>query len=254
MAWAHFASCQPYNAAYVHNLFAKYPTVKSDLCPGCKEFDNPYYKSIGDTCSNTPVNTFYIYTKEHQDLQIAADKAKIFKRAGIFADWHPVTGQPELSGIYSAANDSINSSINKLVYGHCIAWITLAWCQDAVIFSDIEAFNEAMEFQGQNIGTEIATENICRKLLSDNVTDSVLIWAGTFGNQGSFTNGKATVVIPKYYWKIISYFDIKKGEQVETCWLLPNLVTEIQSKLPDRVSNYKELVDSLRFEPKKIFN
>jgi hypothetical protein len=41
-----------------------------------------------------------------------------------------------------------------------------------------------MEFQEQNVGTEIATEELCCKLTGyegEALTDSVKIWCGTYG-------------------------------------------------------------------------
>jgi hypothetical protein len=70
--------------------------------------------------------------------------------------------------------------------GHCQAWILLAWSADAAILSDTYTFNAAMEYQGQNIGTELATEELCRKLTGfkgSALTDSVKIWCGTFGSK-----------------------------------------------------------------------
>jgi hypothetical protein len=48
--------------------------------------------------------------------------------------------------------------------GHCQAWILMAWSTDAAILSNTYTFNAGMEYQGQNIGTELATEEFCRKL------------------------------------------------------------------------------------------
>lgn len=75
--------------------------------------------------------------------------------------------------------------------GHCQAWILLTWCTDAAILSDTYTFNAAMEYQGQNIGTELATEELCRELAGHGkpaVTDRVHIWCGTFGNQCKYTH------------------------------------------------------------------
>ena len=221
-----------YDAAYARSLYAKYPTFKSQLCPGCKEWDNPYFQAISDTTKHQPIITYYVYTKAHQDAQIALK----IPRSSEADEWHPATGQQDISGIYTTANKAFKNPIDKLVYGHCIAWITLAWCEDAAIFSNTEGFNEGMEVQGQNIGTELATENICRKILSQGMADSVFIWCGVFGSQKIYTDGKTLVVMPEYYWKVIDYFDKQKGEQVERCWIMPNKVTETQELLPQRTS------------------
>ena len=110
-----FVQAQTFNADYVHKLYAKYPTVKSDLCPACKEWINPIYKSIADTFEHRPVVTFYIYTNEHRlsqekfEANYKAGKRDntAFDRSGVFAGWHPVTEQPELAKVYSAINKPI---------------------------------------------------------------------------------------------------------------------------------------------------
>ena len=239
-----FRACMPaigqtYNAAYVHQLYAKYPTVKSNFCPACKEWVNPYFKSIADTQLHQPKVVYYIYTKEHQDQQIAAK----IPRTGVFAAWSPVYGQPDLSKVYYNANKPIKSSINKLVWGHAQAWVTLAWCKDAAIFSDTQDFNEGMEVQGQNIGTEIATEEYTRDLLSKGTTDSIHIWCGTFENQAEYSFNGLTVTMPQFYYKIIKY-----NKSIEA-WLMPNLVTETRDRLPLCMISYNDLVKKLGFDP-----
>lgn len=247
-------SAQKYDAAYVHALYTKYPTVKSNLCSACKEWDNPIFKSIADTFEHRPVVTFYVYTNEHRLLQEKNTDSKtgIYSRKGIFAEWHPVTGQPDLSKVYSKINEPIKSSINKWVWGHCQAWILLAWCQDGAILSDTEDFNEGMEVQGQNIGTEIATEEHCRDLLQLGKTASVKIWCGTWGHQGTATDGKNTVVIPSHYWKIIQYTD-SSNKIITESWWMPNEVTETIALLPKRMSTPTEIIKNIGFDPSTIF-
>jgi len=55
-------SAQAPNAAYVKALYKKYPTQKSDLCPACKLWVNPYYKAIADTQQYIPLLIYWIYT------------------------------------------------------------------------------------------------------------------------------------------------------------------------------------------------
>ena len=246
-----FVGCvfaQAYNAAYVHQLYAKYPTVKSDLCSSCKEWVNPYFKSIADTQLHQPKVVYYIYTKEHQNEQIAAK----IPRTGVFSAWSPVYGQPDLSKVYYNANKPIKGSINKLVWGHCTAWITLAWCKNAAIFSDTQDFNEGMEVQGQNIGTEIATEEYTRDLLANNTTDSISIWCGTFGNQAEYSFNGITVTMPTHYWKIIEYK--VNGELKTEAWLMPNIVTETRAVLPQRVISVTDLIAKIGFNPLTTLN
>ena len=106
-----------------------------------------------------------------------------------------------------------------------------------------------MEYQGQNIGTQIATEEFTRKLTE--VTDSVRIWCGTWGSKQSYTKGKLTVTVPSHYYKVISYKEHWK-EIILTYWL-PNEPSEKRSKLPERLISYDELVNKIGFDPRSIF-
>jgi DNA/RNA endonuclease G (NUC1) len=140
--------------------------------------------------------------------------------------------------------------------GHCQAWILLAWCADAAILSDTYTFNAGMEFQGQNIGTEIATEELCRKLTGFNiqaVTDSVKVWCGTFGSQKTYTDNKLTITVPAHYYKILQY-RLFSGELITICYWMPNLPTEQRSLLPQRVIDHSALIANLGFDPMTVFN
>ncbi|MDB5122442.1 MAG: hypothetical protein JWP94_571 [Mucilaginibacter sp.] len=135
-------------------------------------------------------------------------------RTGSYAAWRPGYGQPNETAVYKQANQKSPDMIAK---GHCQAWIPLAWRTDAAILSDSYTFNAAMEYQGQNIGTELASEELCRELAGHgkpSVTDSVHIWCGTFGNQHVFVGGEVSDVLPAFYYKIIKYRDRVSGQQI----------------------------------------
>jgi DNA/RNA endonuclease G (NUC1) len=237
------AQAQTINAAYVKALYKQYPTQKSDFCPSCKLWVNPYYKSIADTAKHAPVVTFYVYTKAHRLEQEAAN----VPRTGIYAAWHPAYGQPDETKVYKEANVQSPDMIAK---GHCQAWILLAWCADAAILSDTYTFNAGMEYQGQNIGTEIATEELTRKLTD--VTDSVKVWCGTFGAAQTYTKGNISVTVPSHYYKIIQY---RADEELITrCYWMPNLSTEKRALLPQRIVDHAALVGHLGFDPMTVFN
>jgi hypothetical protein len=142
---------QEINAAYVKALYIRYPTQKSDHCASCKLWVNPYYKSIADTAAHMPLLTYYVYTRAHRLEQEALD----LPREGIYSSWHSAYGQPNETPLYRYAN---KNSADMIAKGHCQAWILMAWSADAAILSDTYTFNAAMEYQGQNIGTEIETE------------------------------------------------------------------------------------------------
>jgi hypothetical protein len=248
------ADAQTINAAYIKALYRKYPTQKTDLCASCKLWVNPYYKSIADTVKHTPVITYYVYTKAHRLEQEALD----LPRTGVYAGWHAAYGQPDETKVYREANRIIGrpNSMEMIAKGHCQAWILLAWSADAAILSDTYTFNAGMEFQGQNIGTEIETEELCRKLTGferPEVTDSVKIWCGTYGSQQTYTKNGLTVTVPSHYYKIIRYFDHTKGKEVTLCYWMPNQPTEKRAMLPERTVDHAQLVSNLGFDPLIIF-
>lgn len=232
------SNAQTFDAAYVKALYKKYPTQKSDFCPACKLWVNPYYKSVADTARHMPLVTYYVYTKAHRLQQEMAD----VPRKGIYAAWHSAYNQPDETKVYKQANVE---SLDMIAKGHCQAWILLAYDADGAILSDTYTFNAGMEYQGQNIGTEIATEELCRKLT--NQTDSVRIWCGTYGNQHTYTKNNITVTMPSHYYKIIKY------DNHLLCYWMPNLATEKRALLPQRMVSYEQLVVNLGFDPMVIF-
>ena len=235
-------TAQEINSAYVKALYKRYPTQKSDFCTSCKLWVNPYYRSIADTLKHAPVLTYYVYTKAHRLQQEAAD----VPRTGIYAAWHPADGQPNETKVYKQANIQSPDMIAK---GHCQAWILLAYDADGAILSNTYTFNAGMEYQGQNIGTELATEELCRKLT--NITDSVRIWCGTWGARQTYTKGNVSVTMPSHYYKIISYK--KDGSEVTLAYWMPNSPGEKRARLPQCLVTYEEIVQKLGFNPKAIF-
>jgi DNA/RNA endonuclease G (NUC1) len=244
------AQVQVINAAYVKALYKRYPTQKSDLCAGCKLWVNPYYRSVADTAAHRPLVTYYVYTRAHREQADSLD----LPRKNQYAAWHSAFGQANETKLYRYAN---TQSADMIAKGHCQAWILLAWSADAAILSDTYTFNAAMEFQGQNIGTEIETEEFCRKLTgfrSKARTDSVKIWCGTFGKHQKVTFGKLAADMPSHYYKVIEYYDKQVGGTITICYWMPNLPTEKRSLLKSRVVSYEQLVRNLGFSPKKVFS
>lgn len=236
------AAAQVINSAYVKALYQRYPTQPSDLCASCKLWVNPYYRSIADTVKHAPLVTYYVYTRAHRLQQEAA----AVPRTGVYAAWHPVYGQPNETAVYKEANVQ---SADMIAKGHCQAWILLAYDADGAILSNTYTFNAGMEYQGQNIGTELASEELCRKLTD--VTDSVKIWCGTWGSRQTYTKGNVSVTMPSHYYKVISYK--KEGNEVVLAYWLPNEPTEKRNKLPQRLIAYEALVQKLGFDPRAIF-
>jgi hypothetical protein len=246
---------QQINGAYVKALYQEYPTRKSDLCPACKLWVNPYYRAIGDTVRHAPVVTYYVYTKAHREQQEAAN----VPRTGVYAAWHAVYGQPDETPVYREANQEIGKphSAEMIAKGHCQGWILMAWCADAAILSDTYTFNAGMEFQGQNVGTEEATEELCRKLTGNKcvaVTDSVKIWCGTFGSAQVYNAKGVSVTVPTHYYKVLSYRDQATGKTILRCYWMPNDPAEKKNKVQERLVSYSTLVQNLGFDPMKTFH
>ena len=250
-----FLSAQTINGAYAKALHKKYPSQKTDFCASCKVWVNPYYKSIADTNRHMPLLSYYIYTKANR----LAQEALKLPRSGTYAAWYPSYGQPNETELYKAANKIINrpDKPEEIQKGHCQAWILLAHSVDAAILSDTYTFNSAMEYRGQNLGTEIASEDLCRKLTgwrgNPELTDSVRIWCGTVGSQRTFTKGKVTGTVPAYYYKILQYHNRQLGRKVMTCYWFPNQPGETQDKLHSREVSYATLKANLGFDPLAIF-
>ncbi len=253
--WFSDAVAQPINAKYVNELYRRYPTQKSDFCSSCKLWVNPYFRSIADTAQHRPLLTYMVYTRAQRLQQEAID----LPRAGIYGAWHPAYGQPSETAAYRLTNKQINlpDQDGEIQKGHCQAWILLAWSVDGALLSDTYTFNSAMEYRGQNLGTEIETEELCRQLTGYRVTavtDSVRIWCGTFGARRTYTQGKLRMTVPSHYYKVITYREYGSNRQVTRSWWLPNLPSESREMLPQRECTYAELVVKLGFDPQKVFH
>src|SRR4051812_25873439 len=88
------------NAAYVHHLYAKYPTTKSNLCSACRIWVNPFYTSIADTAKGYPVCEHAIVTAQ----DVADQEAANIPRTGIYAAWSAPVGSTKVDDVYSYAN------------------------------------------------------------------------------------------------------------------------------------------------------
>jgi hypothetical protein len=234
-----------YNAAYVKALYAKYPAVKTTLPGYSDEADlelwvNPFYKSIADIKKHMPLITYELFK------QVDAAKVKTLRlpRTGVFAGWHPVNGQDDESRVYTDANIIAKKNKDEIAKGHCEAWVLNAFSADSAILSDTYTFNAAAEDQGQNVGTEIATEELTRKLL---LSVDVNVWCGTWGEQGNFTDGKDTDCYPAFYWKMLQY-----GVTTECFWM-PNEKDQDVADMPKCIITSDQLCLNLGFNPTTIF-
>ena len=236
-------------------LQQQFPSVKSEFCPSCKLWINPYFKSIADTAAHMPLVTFYIYTQAHR---IAQEELSL-PRSGLAASWNSGFGQSDEAKVYTAANEAIGKphSAYMIAKGHCQAWILMAWCLDAAILSDTYTFNAGMEYQGQNVGTELATEEECRQLTgykTTAVTDSVRIWCGTWGKQMVYSQMALAVTVPAFYYKIICYRDLTTKKQLMECYWMPNDPLQTKAMLPNCKIEFTKLMAKLGYDPTIILN
>jgi hypothetical protein len=252
---------QKIDAAYVKALYAKYPVMKSNLCQDCNLWVNPFYKSIADLKRHMPICEYAVVTKEHRQAQEALYANNPKARSGVSAEWFLVDKDEDVRTVYKYANQQIAKpkSVYEVVYGHCgLSYVLAAWCEDGMLFSDCVDYNEGMEYQGQNIGTQIATEDTTRLLIGwddpshtkVNVVDKVEIWAGCYAGKDAKTYSYKglTVTIPDVYWKILKF------SNQTVCYWMPNLSTEVKSLLPKRHIKYEDLVKKLGFDPEKVLN
>jgi hypothetical protein len=245
-----------YNAGYVKKLYAQYPTVKSNLCPACRLWINPFYKSVADTQRHLPVCEYGIVTKTHRLAQESLSATDKSLRSGVFAEWFTVGRDADVSPVYAWANKQIGkpASVYEIAYGHCgLSWILAAWCCNGMFFSDAKDYNEAAQYQGQNIGTQLASEDTTRELLGwpaphgakIKTYDTVKIWAGCYASKTAktYTLKGVTLTVPDAYWKILVF----GGQTV--CYWMPDQPTETRVLLPERHIGYEELVSRLQFDP-----
>jgi hypothetical protein len=250
--------------------FAKYPTKKSNLCPSCRIWVNPFYESIADTIRHMPIVEHYAYTRQHRLMQQALGTGN---RKGPEAEWHHATAALDVTAVYSYANQQIGRpySAYEIAYGHCgAAWVLLAWCQWGMVYSDVYDYNAAMEYQGQNVGTEIATEDRCRMLTGwggrsgeiVSETDRIDIWAGTWTDPAkllpnaktkptTYKVGDITVTVPDVYWKIMVYKGRDGNAHLE-CYWMPNQPGETKDLISARMKPAQFLVQQLGFNPIEI--
>jgi hypothetical protein len=245
-------------AKQVRAELAKYPTRKSSLCVACRLWVNPFYVSIADTVNHWPVVEHYLYTNQHRLMQQAMGTDN---RTGQEAEWHPAPGAANEKEVYSYANAQIGrpNSPYEIAYGHCgAAWILLAWCQWGMVYSDVYTYNAAMEYQGQNVGTEIATENYCRGLLGWSrsgeiapITAKIDVWGGCWGDSKvSYTVGGVTVHVPLVYWKVIRYTDMGGVSHIESWWM-PNKFDETADLISARTQSLQYISNIIGFDPTK---
>jgi DNA/RNA endonuclease G (NUC1) len=221
--------------------------TKSNLCPSCVIWANKYYVSIADTDKHNPIIVYHLITKRHLEIadSLKADKSTKINRANY--PFKPVAGFPNETKLYREANwiyKKINSK-NVIAKGHVASADDYSWSAGGMDTSMRYTFNLAMEFQSQNAGTELGTEYMCRAMAR--VYGEVKCWGGTWGSQGTVTDGKIKANFPAVYWKIAEY----NGE-VHCYWMPNNDEGAGQSNYPKFEIPLGELVAKLEFNPMEV--
>lgn len=224
----------------------KYPVVKSDLCANCVLWVNPYYTSIADTSLKQPIVVYHAIAKEHLLISDAlkADKKTRIDRAKY--KFHSLPGFPDEKKVFKAANKIVKAHPLKkgdeVVEGHLASADDYSYTKGGMDTSMIHPFNLGIEWQMQNIGTQLGTEYMCRDTARR--YGVVYNWAGCWGSQGSFTDGKIKVNYPAVYWKIVKYANVTK-----VYWMPNNEDGAGQANYPNFEITYAELVKRLGFDP-----
>ncbi len=208
---------------------------------------NGYYVSIADTAKHNPIIVYHVITKRHLEM---ADSFKASKATKIDRAKYPfqhVKGYPNETKLYSIANKMYKklNPKNVIAKGHVASTDDYSWSAGGMDTPMRYTFNIALEFQSQNVGTELGTEYMCRDMARR--YGQVRVWGGTFGSQGTVTDGKITANFPAIYWKVAEY----NGEF--HCYWMPNSDEGAgQANDPTFELPLSELAIKLGFNPAEI--
>jgi len=218
-------NAQTPTAAYVKQLEAKYPPVKSSFCTNCYLWVNLYFKAIVDGDKRESLVTYGEFDRHKDSLVTALN----IPRTGTYAAWHPAHGFQDEGKFYNDINKTLVKP-DEYAKGHYNAWILSAWAVDGALLSDTYDFNEGIERQAQNAGTELEVEYLTRALVGNkdaasrvNYTgplyDSVKYWKGSWGSKKVFNVDGITKNYSSVYWNLLAY-----GNQIHAYWF-PNDLT-----------------------------
>ena len=220
---------------------------KSDLCPNCVVWVNKYYISIADTQKHNPILVYHVITKRQLEIADSLKSNKTTKINRAKYPFKPVAGFPNETKLYAIANKiykKINPK-NVIAKGHVASADDYSWSTGGMDTSMRYTFNIALEYQSQNVGTQLGTEYFCRAMARK--YGEVRNWAGTWGTQGTVTDGKITSNFPAVYWKIAVY-----NNEVH-CWWMPNDDSGAgQANYPKFEITLAVLLNNLHFNPMNI--
>ncbi len=231
----------------IFNNLSAQEITKSNLCTNCVIWVNKYYISIADTAKHNPIIVYHLITKRHLEMadSLKADPTTKINRANF--PFKPVEGFSNEKNIYTQANKiykKLNPK-NVIAKGHVAPADDYSWSIGGMDTSMRYTFNLAMEFQSQNAGTELGTEKMCRDMAWQ--YGEVKCWGGTWGSQGTVSDGKLTENFPAVYWKIAAY----NGE-VHCYWMPNSDEGKGQANYPKFEIPLGELVMKLGFNPMEV--
>jgi hypothetical protein len=256
VAWS-----QVINSAYVKALQARFPPQKSDFCADCYIWVNPYFKAIVDVGLRESLVTYGEFDRRKDSLVEVLD----VPRTGIYASWHPAFGFQNENKFYVDINKGITEPLAKHAKGHYAAWILCAWAVDGALLSDTYDFNEGIENQGQNEGTELEVEYLTRALVgnpsaakrihySGPLYDRVDYWKGSWGTQEVFDVDGIHKNFSAVYWNLLQY-----GDHLVAYWFPNNIsasrgadqyIIDVDNPSPNKPG----LIQRLGFDPRKVLN
>lgn len=237
----------------------KYPVVKSNLCSACVLWINPYYTSIADTQKKIPVVVYHNITKAHLMASDALKSNSATKIQRNKYPFHTLPGFKDEKGVFKDMNDSIkdikrNPNYKKgdeVAEGHVASADDYSWSVGGMDTSMVHPFNLAIEWQAQNIGSELSSENMCRDTARK--YGKVENWGGTYGLQGVHKFKGTSIVYPKYYWKICKWTDSNNKVVIHCLWMSNNTLGAGQQDLFKRFEIPLDvLVKNLGFNPMDV--
>jgi hypothetical protein len=208
---------------------------------------NRYYISIADTAKHNPILVYHVITKRQLEISDSLKANKETKIDRVKYPFKPVKGYPNETKLYSIANKiykKLNPK-NVIAKGHVASADDYSWSKGGMDTSMRYNFNVAMEFQSQNVGTQLGTEYMCRTMARQ--YDSVKVWAGTWGSQGTVTDGKITANFPAVYWKVAAY-----NNEVHCYWMPNNDKGAGQANYPKFEIPLKDITMKLGFNPTEV--
>ncbi|HTI60387.1 hypothetical protein [Mucilaginibacter sp.] len=247
---------------HLDSLYVTYPLKPNSKWPEFLEWDNPYFKAIIDPKLRQSVVTYGVFTVQ-EDAMVTNLK---IPRKGKYARWHPFFGYPNEDAFYKDINKTLVKP-DEYSKGHYSGWELNAYAVNGVLLSDTYDFNEGIERQAQNEGTELQVEYLTRALVGNKMFakrvryigpsfPQVQYWKGSWGSFKLFNVDGISKNYSAVYWNLIKY-----GNELHAYWF-PNDLTATAKlgyqhfEIPVDSSdvNNKGLIQRLGFDPQQVLN